>query len=503
MDEIIGDYEFINHGLEAETTFSTMLPTYNVSLNEDGTISGDFNGTWVQAEDNYYCTMEIDNVTYKGVFFKQLDESSEHNETMTFSLIGDNNESIWGSKVELTDEMLVKYEEKNLEKVIPTQTKVDINLPTEGENGISITWKSNNEEALSSTGKVNRSEENTEVILTATLTKGDVTRTKDFNVTVNGKAVEVGLDPIYKYDFESVEGTIVTNAGSKDGSATLVGNASVAQDENRGNVLEVINEKGALKANYLALPEDTFEGITEDGYTVSMWVNVDKTDDNYFEHSALFEASMTKENGTPTYPITRISANLFGRINANGAYSDVTSISNPLEGNKWEYVTYTVKSDGIVVYVNGNEVGRDSKDLSACFKDNFLSLMTDVRVGSGNIWGDMDIANAKFDNILVFNTALSDRQVEGLYNSEVTPDVDDEEDKDDNGDSQDDVDKEEGKDENNGGSSSNNDKKDESVISKPNNTSKLPQTGGVNAMGTLFVGAVATVAGGVTLKRKK
>ena len=234
-----------------------------------------------------------------------------------------------------------------------------------------------------------------------------------------------------------------------------------------------------------------------------MWVNVDKTDDNYFEHSALFEASMTKENGTPTYPITRISANLFGRINANGAYSDVTSISNPLEGNKWEYVTYTVKSDGIVVYVNGNEVGRDSKDLSACFKDNFLSLMTDVRVGSGNIWGDMDIANAKFDNILVFNTALSDRQVEGLYNSEVTPDVDDEEDKDDNGDSQDDVDKEEGKDENNGGSSSNNDKKDESVISKPNNTSKLPQTGGVNAMGTLFVGAVATVAGGVTLKRKK
>ena len=58
-----------------------------------------------------------------------------------------------------------------------------------------------------------------------------------------------------------------------------------------------------------------------------MWVNVDKDDPNYFEHSVLFEASMTKENGTPTYPITRISANLFGRINANGALSDVTSIS--------------------------------------------------------------------------------------------------------------------------------------------------------------------------------
>ena len=500
MDEIVGDYEFINHGLEAETTYSTMLPTYNVSLNEDGTISGDFNGTWVQDDGNYYSTMEIDNVTYKGVFFKQLDESAEHNETMTFSLIGDNNESIWGSKVEMTDEMLVKYEEKNLEKVIPSQTKVDINLPTEGENGISITWKSSNEEALSSTGKVNRSDENVDVVLTATLTKGDVTRTKDFNVIVKGNAVEVGVEPIYKYDFENVEGTIIANAGSKDGSATLVGNAAVSKDENRGNVLDIINEKGALKANYLALPEDTFEGITEEGYTVSMWVNVDKTDANYFEHSALFEASMTKENGTPTYPITRLGANLFGRINANGAYSDVTSIANPLEGNKWEYVTYTVKSDGIVVYVNGDEVGRDNKDISACFKDNFLSLMTDVRVGSGNIWGDMDIANAKFDNIAFFNTALSDKQVEGLYNSEVS--IDDEDDGI-TGDDGDDVDKEEGKDENNGGSSSDTDKKDESITSNPNNTSKLPQTGGVNAMVTLGVGAIATIAGGVILKRKK
>lgn len=498
MDEILGDYEFINHGLEAETTYSTMLTTYNVTLNEDGTISGDYEGTWSQGNGNYYCTMKIDNVTYKGVFFKQLDESEEHNETMTFSLIGDNNESIWGSKVELTDEMLVKYEEKNLEKVIPSQTKVDINLPTEGKNDIKITWKSNNEEVLSSTGKVKRSEENTEVILTATLTKGEVTRTKDFSVIVKGNAIEVGVEPIYKYDFENVEDKLVSNSGSNDGSATLVGNATVIKDETRGNVLEIINEKGALKANYLALPNNTFKSVTEEGYTVSMWVSVDKDDPNYFEHSALFEASMTKENGTPTYPITRISANLFGRINANGAWSDVTSISNPLESNKWEYVTYTVKPDGIVVYVNGDEVGRDNKDISVCFKDNFLALMTDVRVGSGNIWGDMDISNAKFDNITVFNKALSDKEVEGLYNSEVK--TEDEND----GVIEDSGDKEEDKHESNGGTSSDADKKDESVTSKPNkNGSKLPQTGAMSGIFTLCIGAVVTAVGGVTLKGKR
>ena len=42
--------------------------------------------------------MVVDGVTYKGVFFKQYDESSSHKETMTFSLIGENNKSIWGSK---------------------------------------------------------------------------------------------------------------------------------------------------------------------------------------------------------------------------------------------------------------------------------------------------------------------------------------------------------------------------------------------------------------------
>lgn len=70
-----------------------------------------------------------------------------------------------------------------------------------------------------------------------------------------------------------------------------------------------------------------------------MWVNIDKNDPNYFEHSALFEASMTKEDGTPDYPITRISANLYGRINANGAYSDATEVSKTI-GRKQMGVCY-------------------------------------------------------------------------------------------------------------------------------------------------------------------
>ncbi|ADL50773.1 glycoside hydrolase family 43 protein [Clostridium cellulovorans] len=97
---VVGDYEFVKHGLDATTGYTDMLETSKITLNSNGTISGDFTGTWEAKSDSYYCTMVINDVTYKGIFFKQFDESAAHNSVMTFSLIGSNNEAIWGSKVE-------------------------------------------------------------------------------------------------------------------------------------------------------------------------------------------------------------------------------------------------------------------------------------------------------------------------------------------------------------------------------------------------------------------
>ncbi len=97
--DIVGTYEFVNHGLDATTQYTGMLDTLKVSLKSDGTISGDYTGTWSEKSGSYYCTMVIGGVTYKGIFFKQYDESASHQNTMTFSLIGSNDESIWGSKV--------------------------------------------------------------------------------------------------------------------------------------------------------------------------------------------------------------------------------------------------------------------------------------------------------------------------------------------------------------------------------------------------------------------
>ena len=96
--DMCGTYEFVNHGTDASTANVGMLATKKVTLNSNGTITGDYTGTWSYTSGTYYCQMKIGGVTYKGVFFKQKDESSSHKEVMTFSLIGSNNQSIWGTK---------------------------------------------------------------------------------------------------------------------------------------------------------------------------------------------------------------------------------------------------------------------------------------------------------------------------------------------------------------------------------------------------------------------
>lgn len=97
-DEVIGYYEFVNHGMSNGTT---MLDIQTIQLKEDGTVSGDVTGTWDMTDGTYYMSFTSDDVTYKGVFYRQLDESDSGQEVMTFTAVGDNNECIWGSALDL------------------------------------------------------------------------------------------------------------------------------------------------------------------------------------------------------------------------------------------------------------------------------------------------------------------------------------------------------------------------------------------------------------------
>ncbi len=140
LSDMIGTYEFVNHGTDASTANVGMLDTSSVTLNSNGTITGDYTGTWTYTSGTYYCQMVINGVTYKGVFFKQKDESSSHKNVMTFTLIGNNNESIWGTK---TAETVSSVEGTFYIKNVHSGLYLDVENGSTGNNANIQQWSYN------------------------------------------------------------------------------------------------------------------------------------------------------------------------------------------------------------------------------------------------------------------------------------------------------------------------------------------------------------------------
>ncbi len=410
--DVTGTYEFINHGSDSS---GNMLSEQLVQLNKDGSITGDVKGTWTKTDSGKgydYITAQIDGVTYKGVFFKQYDEADEPEQKMTFTAIGNNNQTIWGSKIVPTDEVIVSMAADSLGKQMVSSTREDITLPT-SVMGASVSWTSDQPTILNTDGSVHSAQNDTVVTLTATISSGEISEIRRYKVTV-----EAIPKLIYSFDFETVSGNeevTPSKESEKKETALLMGDAAVVQDEVRGNVLQIQNTAGAKGVNYLKLPSDTFSTVTTSGYTVSLWANIAA---ETWDHSAMFEA-----NADGNYPMTRIGANLLARINANG-YSDVQGEllqSNGYRG-QWEKVVYTVNPKGIRVYLNGKLVGEEKKDLSGCFDDsNAFSIQkaSDVAVGTGVIFGDEDIRNGRFDDIKIYSGIMTAEEVLQDYNAEI------------------------------------------------------------------------------------
>lgn len=99
--DIIGEYQFINHGNRIQRSFGVyggdITQSVKITLSADGSISGSTRGSWSLTGENT-ATITLDGVTYTGIFLKQWDDGLEK-WTMTFSAQSDANVSIWGSRL--------------------------------------------------------------------------------------------------------------------------------------------------------------------------------------------------------------------------------------------------------------------------------------------------------------------------------------------------------------------------------------------------------------------
>lgn len=94
-DEIVGEYAYINHGINSDGT--NVKKYQNIVLNKNGKITGAATGTWKAKAGTYYADFVIGGVTYSGVFMKESKETNNE-KILTFSAIGTNNQTIFGAR---------------------------------------------------------------------------------------------------------------------------------------------------------------------------------------------------------------------------------------------------------------------------------------------------------------------------------------------------------------------------------------------------------------------
>ncbi len=218
MEQMVGSYDVLVHKQSINYSTLECVEAQLMTLNEDGTVSGDFTGTWEATKDSPYVTIKTADTTYKGVFIEQAMEDKDYI-TMCFTVLGDDEVEVWGSKHLSGQDAVDLCIAANVLSV-PNKAEADIELETTTLFGTNVTYVSSNPEVISAEGKVTPSEAETKVILTATFTNGEGTGTKEYTVTVSALA-DIDMEALNSLYFENFNDGKKTDWTSPNASGAL------------------------------------------------------------------------------------------------------------------------------------------------------------------------------------------------------------------------------------------------------------------------------------------
>lgn len=398
--EIVGTYEFINHGLAAATEYTDMLDTMEVMLLGDGTIAGDVSGTWSMQEGNYYATMEIGGITYKGVFFKQYDESSSHKEVMTFSLIGDNNTSIWGSKITGSLANVKSAIDSMFQDVITG----NMAIPDFGDAQVTFTTDS---AALSVSEDGSKlvylaQAENTVVNVTAKITINGTTSSYTVQALVRGYMdTEAEENMVAGYDFESSTFWDISGNGNQLTSYGVY----ATTDSERGYVASFDGD-----TSYIQLPAAVTDS---DDFTFIAWVKSVKN--NAWERVFDFGDSEGNSIFLTTHGYNPECLRAAFAVDSAEQRANSSVI---VQTGEWMHLAVTVDSANqrISLYLNGQLVDTNTVpwNITDVFNGNRNYLGKSQYSADTNFWGYMD-------DVAVFSTALGSEEIQYYMNNGFEP----------------------------------------------------------------------------------
>lgn len=234
-------------------------------------------------------------------------------------------------------------------------------------------------------------------------------------LTVACPAFAAAPAPVLSFGFEEDEGMTITGG-------------ALTEDTERGKVLTL--DGGAKNSSSANIDTDVFSTADwADGMTIAFWVKAAKSEPGI---SPLYSFSIVDhdaEGYVATTDSLEIAINTDGnsgaaeypRVWADPSVVDATA-QPVLNAGTWQHVAVTLSSTGMTIYLDGEVYSNPVLGPSSANFKLFLEQIPyfyGLQLGNWNCgwWEDIGSFAGSYDDVYVFNSALSQEDVQTVMNA--------------------------------------------------------------------------------------
>ncbi|MFX3647528.1 MAG: immunoglobulin-like domain-containing protein [Paenibacillus sp.] len=239
-------------------------------------------------------------------------------------------------------------------------------------------------------------------------------------------------DPVvhYSFDADTVNGTTLNDISGNGHHATLVGGATINEEDRIGKTGASLELNGST--GYVKLPDHLIQSLNLEKATFSTWVQMDKNQANQriFDFASetgrqvnrnTMYLSTQGDTGSLEFavvtPFTEKFSNDSTKLGSDYKYA--VRNADLLPTKAWQHVAITMDEFDAVLYVNGQEVKRSS---TFNVEPRMLLETTMNYIGKSRN-GSHSLFDGKLDDFRIYNRALSGEEITTLADEDVTPPV--------------------------------------------------------------------------------
>lgn len=432
-EQIVGTYNVLLHKYGMDYANYEECTPVEVRLAADGTVTGALTGTWAIEPGTAYISLTLGGVAYQGVLLEEeMDGSTTH--TVSFTVCSQGGVNVWGYKRHPKYELAWQV----LHATFPVadgqtiDSDIDLYGMGDGLDNVTVTWTSQRPDIISDEGKFNPAGLTTDTPVTLTLrmeTPGYYW-TQDYTVTARSETSSLpdadwmtGLVAHYGFDTDPLANSYNASDVAKlkaNGSAQAPTMESGARQDGGRSIHLFFGING--NESHVQVPNPLRGQSLDQGATISMWVN--RSDNN------LWDALFGFVEGNVRFYMTGNA--YLGFNNGSGNWLDINHPGNVETGllgmGEWHLATLAVARTGITLFVDGQQKALGSWNGTCNGNDinsangfdynlivNHLASATEFYLGRGSFWGSAD---ARIDDLIVYNRPLSANEVAALYEME-------------------------------------------------------------------------------------